>query len=59
MRHAIQIIAFVLIVSTTSLVGCGPQDTDPKAVKVKDDPRIKRASDGGGSGEKQEQTNIK
>ena len=59
MRLAIQIIAFALMVSAASLVGCGPQDTDPKAVKVKDDPRIKRASDGGGSGEKQEQTNIK
>jgi hypothetical protein len=57
MRHAIQIVAFALIVSTTSLVGCGPKDTDPKAVNVKDDPRIKRATEGGG--EKQEQTNIK
>jgi hypothetical protein len=56
MRYAIQIIAFTLILSIAALTGCGPQDTDPKPVNVKHDPRIKRAVESGG--EKKEQANI-
>jgi hypothetical protein len=47
--HTIQLLACAVLCASLVFVGCGPTQTNPKAVSVKEDPRIKRAGEGGTS----------
>jgi hypothetical protein len=46
MRQAIMIVAMMLILFSPVLIGCGPANTDPKPINIKEDPRIKRSGEG-------------
>lgn len=46
MRTTMRIFVVLLICAAPFLAGCGPTATEPKAVNVKEDPRIKRSEEG-------------
>jgi len=62
MRRTITSLALLLAVgfgSVSALVGCSKKDGDPKPVNIKEDPRIKRSTEGGGGGKSTEGGEIK
>jgi hypothetical protein len=55
MRSVILVLTIAVFSTTLAMTGCGPANTDPKAVNVKEDSRIKRDTEGGVN---KTQTNI-
>ncbi len=51
MRFVIRLFTIAVFCTTVAIAGCGPANTDPKAVNVKEDPRIKRVGVGSPEGQ--------
>ena len=49
MRFSILILLTAFLLGSAS-VGCGPKTTEPKAINIKEDPRIQRTTPAGGKG---------
>jgi hypothetical protein len=47
MRFVLKLVTILTICSMAGLTACGPKETNPKAIEVKEDPRIQRSSVGG------------